>query len=338
MLLTQPTSRQTELKSAPVEGVASPESGRLPDYIRIARFDHATKHIFIVPGIILALVLRGTPEHNVAISILLGFASAVLIASANYVINEWLDREFDAYHPLKSQRVAVRRALSPHLVYLEYACLAAGGLLLASQLGAPFFVTSVIFLLSGVAYNVQPMRTKDRTYFDVISESINNPIRLILGWTMIDSATLPPSSLLLAYWMGGAFLMAAKRMSEYRDIAAEQGTEVLHLYRKSFRAYTAENLMVSCLLYAMLSCFFIAVFLIKYRVEYVLAFPLIAVLFSLYFWLSLRPGSIAQKPERLFRSRRLVGVAGLLIVALIVLSFVRLPALNVLTEPNFVGF
>jgi 4-hydroxybenzoate polyprenyltransferase len=326
------------LKSAALTDVVLPEPGRLVDYFRIARIDHSTKHIFIVPGIVLALALRGSPEHNPVILIALGFASAVLIASSNYVINEWLDREFDAYHPLKSQRAAVRRTLSAHLIYIEYACLAAVGLLLASQVGFLFFITSVIFLLSGLAYNVKPIRTKDRTYFDVISESINNPIRLILGWTMIDSATLPPSSLLFAYWMGGAFLMSAKRMSEYRDIAAEQGTAVLHLYRRSFRAYTAENLMVSCLLYAMLSGFFIAVFLIKYRVEYVLAFPLISLLFSLYFWLSLRPGSIAQKPERLFRSRRLVAVVGLLVVSLVILSFVRIPALNVLTEPHFVRF
>src|SRR3546814_15555338 len=83
---------------------------------------------------------------------------------------------------------------------------------------------------------------------DVISESINNPIRLTLGWTMVDPTTLPPSSLLLAYWTGGAFLMGAKRLSEYRDISTEAGMQMLHRYRRSFSAYTAESLTVCCLL------------------------------------------------------------------------------------------
>ena len=38
---------------------------------------------------------------------------------------------------------------------------------------------------------------------------------------MIDPTTLPPASLLLAYWFGGAFLMAAKRLAEYKEISVK---------------------------------------------------------------------------------------------------------------------
>lgn len=327
--------------NAPLPGGLRPVAPRslpratLHDYLAIARFDHATKHVFIIPGIILAFALRGLwPEHAI-VMLLAGCCSAVSIASANYVINEWLDREFDAHHPSKSKRTAVNTHLSPVIVYTEYAILLAIGIALSLSIGSFFFATTILFALSGLLYNVRPIRTKDRAYLDVISESINNPLRLTLGWTMIDPTSLPPSSLLLAYWGGGAFLMAAKRLSEYRDIQADAGIGVLHLYRRSFRYYTAENLTVSCFLYAISCAFFLAVFLIKYRVEYIIAFPLIAFLFAVYLWLALRKDSIAQRPERLFRSRRLVVTLAALIALLLVLTFVHLPFLEYVSDPSF---
>ena len=52
--------------------------------------------------------------------------------------------------------------------------------------------------MMGILYNVEPIRTKDRAYVDVLSESINNPLRFLLGWSAIVSDVLPPSSVLLA--------------------------------------------------------------------------------------------------------------------------------------------
>jgi 4-hydroxybenzoate polyprenyltransferase len=307
----------------------------LKDYVTIARFDHATKHAFIIPGIILAYALRKPPLDHAVFAVIAGFISAIAIASANYVINEWLDREFDAFHPVKSGRAAVNSVFSPQLVYLEYAILAVIGLALAYQVGTSFFYTSVLFLISGIIYNVKPMRSKNHAYFDVISESVNNPIRLTLGWTMIDPTYLPPLSLIMAYWMAGAFLMSAKRLSEYRDLSDAGEMERLHLYRSSFKSYTSASLTVSCFLYAMLSAFFIAIFLIKYRIEYIIALPFIAFLFASYLWLSLRKNSIAQRPERMFRSRRLVASLAIAVAVIIVMSFVDLPFLKTVFESDF---
>ena len=117
---------------------------------------------------------------------------------------------------------------------------------------------------------------------------------------MVDSTTLPPSSLLLAYWMAGAFLMGAKRLSEYSEIRATSGIEMLTRYRRSWPHILRRILIISCFLYAMIAAFAIAVFLVKYRIEYVLAFPFIASMFAVYLWLAFRTGSVVQRPEQAF--------------------------------------
>ena len=55
----------------------------------------------IVPGIILANLLRGVRTDHLLLSLVLGLATAICIASANYVINEWLDREFRSPNPAR---------------------------------------------------------------------------------------------------------------------------------------------------------------------------------------------------------------------------------------------
>jgi 4-hydroxybenzoate polyprenyltransferase len=317
------------------EGAMKPPA-TLADYVAIARPDHWIKHVFVLPGIVLAWALVPQWATDLSLEAIgLGLVAAAAISSANYVINEWLDAAFDAHHPTKSLRPAVTRTMSATIVYLEYALLAALGLLAAAAVSELCLIAAVLFVLSGLAYNVEPLRTKDRAYLDVATESLNNPIRLLIGWAMVAPTMLPPSSLVLAYWMGGAFLMAVKRLAEYRTIAATHGAEVLSAYRRSFRYYTAERLLILAFLCALLAAFFIAVFLIKYRIEYLLSFPLFALLFTVYLRMGLKRASNAQTPERLFEERLLLAVVVVLVAALGVLTVVDIPSLDVLSEPHY---
>ncbi len=115
--------------------------------------------------------------------------------------------------------------------------------------------------------------------------------------------------------------MALKRLSEYRQI----GPERAGWYRKSFRHYTEKTLLNAVVFYAATAMLFFGAFIMRYRLEWVLAFPVIALLMAEYFNLSLQPDSAAQNPEKLFRERRLMILLLICVVLLVVLLYVDVP-------------
>ena len=301
----------------------------LADLVAIARPDHWFKNVFMLPGAALALVLTDDAVAPELVYLLFGVVSTCLIASANYTINEWLDAEFDRHHPVKRFRPSAAGRVSATTVYIQWAVLAFVGLTIAAAISTHFLLFSGLLLAMGLVYNVKPLRTKDRQYLDVLSESINNPLRFLLGWSAIIGDVLPPSSILLAYWMGGAYLMAIKRYAEYRFIGS---AELAGQYRRSFRYYTEESLLASAFFYALCSAFFLGVFLIKYRIEFLLSMPFLAFLFTWYLVIGMRAQSPAQNPEKLYRERPFLLYVAALGCLVVLLFFVHLPWLNVLVE------
>jgi len=295
-------------------------------YLYIARPDHWFKNIFMLPGMIMGLYYLNFQFDLKYIPLLLvGILATCLIASANYVINEWLDMESDRFHPVKKNRPAVIAGLNAKIVYSEYILIALAGLFLSYLVSFQFLITEMFFLLMGFIYNVKPMRTKDKVYLDVLSESVNNPIRFILGWQLMGITLFPPSSVLLAYWMGGAFLMSTKRFAEYRFI---NDHELAGKYRQSFRHYTEERLLIATVFYALCSSFFLAIFLIKHRIELLISFPFLALLFAWYLHIGFEKNSIVQNPEKLYRKKGFVIYVFFLSVLLVVLLKIDIPLLN----------
>ncbi len=304
--------------------------GKFKHYLAIARLDHWFKNIFMLPGIVIPWIYL-SPEIDVLlfIKLVVGVLSTCFIASANYVINEWLDAEFDRFHPVKKHRPSVTQGLKQNYVYLEYALFGLAGLGMAMWVDLRFFYVALFFLIMGFMYNVRPFRTKDRPYIDVISESINNPIRLTLGWLMVSPETFPPSSLLVSYWFGGAFLMATKRFSEFRFINDKESAS---LYRKSFGFYDEQKLMVSVVFYALVSTFFLAIFLFKHRLELIVAFPFIALIFAWYLNMGYDENSPAQRPEKLYKQKSFIAYLGFVVVLVVALMLVDIPFLEVFQQ------
>ena len=149
---------------------------KLRPYLQIARVDHWFKNLLVLPGTACAALLSQTPFAHYAGRLGLALLGLCLVASANYVLNEWLDKDFDRFHPDKMTRPSVVRDLNPIWVYGEYAILLALGLGLCALVSRQVAATAASLWIMGIAYNVRPLRTKERVYLDVLSESVNNPI------------------------------------------------------------------------------------------------------------------------------------------------------------------
>lgn len=295
-------------------------------YISIARPDDWAKNIFVVPGIVLAYFFQ--PQILTAhlwLDLLLALLAACLVASSNYVLNELLDAEKDRHHPVKRLRPIPSGAARKSVAGVEWLALAAAGLGLSFAINPAFGWTAAALWIMGCVYNIPPVRSKDMPYVDVLSESVNNPIRFCMGWYATGCTALPPATMLLAYWMFGAFLMAVKRFAEYRHIGdpAAAGR-----YRRSFVYYNEERLMESVFFYAALFGMLSGIFIARYHLELMLATPFVALAMAYYIHLGYKPDSPVQYPERLYRSRKLMLLSALAFGACVALLFLRWPAFH----------
>jgi len=309
-----------------------PLGKRLRAHIAIARLDHSIKNIFVLPGVIVPIsVYPSLFNRQLAGALLLAFAAVTLIACSNYVINEVLDAPFDRLHPIKKNRPAALGLVHTGAAYAQWLVMMVAGIAIDLRISRMFALTALVLWIMGCLYNFPPIRAKDVPYLDVLTESINNPLRMLLGWYAVTSVVVPPVSLLIAYWMIGCYFMALKRFSELSEI---KGRYVAGAYRASFRHYTPESLLVSVVFYASAAMLFLGAFIIRYRIELILGFPLVALTMAIYLRLSFKPGSAVQNPEKLYREPMLMASFTATVLVMSLLLFIRLPWLEKFFMPT----
>ena len=315
--------------------VKTPSRPTLKGHLSIARADHWVKNVFVVPGIVVALSIdreRLWALHP--LTFLLGLIAICLITSSNYVINEVLDAPFDLKHPTKHKRPVPSGQVSIPLAYVQWIALMIAGLALSWQISFPFTMTMFTLWLMGCIYNIPPVRSKDMPYLDVLSESVNNPLRMLAGWYLVGTAAVPPTSLLISYWMVGCYFMAIKRFAEYRDINDAKRSAA---YRKSFAFYTEERLLVSIMFYAAQAMLFFGAFIVRYRLELILAFPLVSLVMAQYLALAFKRDSAVQRPEGLYKEPWLMISVAACFILMCVLLFVDVPVLHQIFVPTVAG-
>jgi 4-hydroxybenzoate polyprenyltransferase len=310
----------------------TPGRATLRGHLHVARIDHWFKNVFVIPGIIAAVGVD--PKHvarHLAFRIVLGGVSICLVASSNYVINEVLDAPSDRAHPMKFARPVPSGLVNIPLAYVQWIALMLAGIWIGHFLGAGFALTMISLWLMGCIYNIPPVRSKDLPYVDVLSEAVNNPLRLLAGWFIAGTASIAPASLLLSYWMVGCYFMAMKRFAEWRHIGDPARAAA---YRRSFAFYTEERLLVAIMFYASAAMLFLGAFIMRYRLELILSFPLIALTMAMYLVVALRPNSAVQRPEGLYREPLLMATLVICSVVIAVLLVVDIPVLPRVFAPT----
>jgi 4-hydroxybenzoate polyprenyltransferase len=305
---------------------------RLRAHLAIARLDHSIKNLFVLPGVIVPLsVYPNLLNARMVVTLVWAFVAITLVACSNYVLNEVLDAPFDRLHPTKHNRPAALGLVSIPFAYAQWIAMMIAGVAIGWTISKPFAITALALWLMGCAYNIPPVRTKEVPYLDVLTESINNPLRMLLGWYAVAAWLVPPLSLLMSYWMIGCYFMALKRFSELREIGDRS---VAGAYRASFKRYTPESLLVSVIFYASTAMLFFGAFIIRYRIELLLGFPLVAVVMATYFRLAFKHNSAVQNPEKLYREPALMAWFAATVVVMVLLLFVRLPRLEGMFMPT----
>jgi 4-hydroxybenzoate polyprenyltransferase len=288
--------------------------------------------VFVLPGIVAAIgVDPGHVAPDLWLRSAIGMASICLVASSNYVVNEVLDAPSDLSHPVKHARPVPSGKVNVPLAYVQWLVLMVVGVWAGSLISKAFMFTALWLWVMGCIYNIRPIRSKDLPYLDVLSEAVNNPIRMLAGWFIAGTASVAPASLLLSYWMIGCYFMAMKRYAEFRDIGDQQRAAA---YRKSFAYYSEERLLVSIMFYGSAAMLFLGAFALRYRLELVVAFPLVSLVMAIYLMLAFRPNSAVQRPEGLYKEPLLMAAVVTTSVVICIALLVDIPVLQKVFNPT----
>ena len=293
-------------------------------YLIIMRPEHWVKNILILPGVVLGLNYVSVNSKEI-FNVLLTLISASLAASANYTINEYLDRAHDSNHPRKKQRVSVLGQVTLKGVVAQYSILYFFALLIFYSISTRSFVICLLFMVNALAYNLPNIRLKEKKYLDILSESLNSPLRLAWGWYSLSTIGFPPTSAIVSFWLTGIFLMSLKRyveLSEFSTLAEAKA------YRESLSRYTKQQLLRMSMMAAFSAAMLLGVYITRNRLEFLIILPFVIWIFTEFTITAVDGGKIIHSPETTIRSPKILVILITLVISSLFLYLFDIPALS----------
>lgn len=206
----------------------------MKDIVSALRFHRFGKNLVVIPAMAIAGM---NPEHLP--KLFLSLFGLLIVSSASYLLNEYLDRKNDLHHPLKSQRAFIQTNVNLQVVIVLVAIMYIFTLFYFYFLNQSSVAMVLAFILSALIYNCSPVRTKDRPVLDLITESLNAPLRLQICW-MVVFADYAPLSWTGIYFFINFSCMSLKRYFEFRYLGKNEAI----IYRPVYRYYSEKCLML----------------------------------------------------------------------------------------------
>lgn len=277
-------------------------------YMESLRLERWPRTFAIIPGFIAFFVFyphlepaRNPNTLELSIRLFIALLLTFFISIANYIVNEITDAPYDRHHPLKKKRPLVSGAISHRVLIFIWISLVtvsvATGIIFFDE--TYHFVMGLLALLTaGILYNVPPFRLKDIPYLDSTIEAVNNPIRFLIGWSIVGE-NFPPVILLASWWAFGNFLMVGKRVAEKKFL----GDEISARYRIALKKYQIPRLEFFMIFNAIVFLITFSWFAIQSRyISFLFSIPFLGVYLFMFFKKYTQEINGAEDPEILIRN------------------------------------
>jgi decaprenyl-phosphate phosphoribosyltransferase len=176
-------------------------------------------------------------EQGVAGRAVAAFGVFVLASASVYLLNDLLDRDLDARHPVKRHRPIASGAVTPRVAGLASVVLAFSAVIAAHLLGGPELTLVIAgYLMMTAAYS---RWLKHQPLLDIALIAAGFLLRAVAGGVATGT---PLSTLFLVTATAGAlFIAAGKRASELDAARAEDGAVAIET-RPGLAEYSAAYL------------------------------------------------------------------------------------------------
>ncbi|HYE00241.1 MAG TPA: decaprenyl-phosphate phosphoribosyltransferase [Alphaproteobacteria bacterium] len=208
----------------PADGTTlRPRRTRLPPALALLRPHQWVKNAFVAAPLFFT---PGALSLGNILLIVAGVLSFCLIASAVYVLNDFVDRHADRMHPVKRSRPIASGAVSPAMAAVLLAGALTAGMALAFGLDLAFGVLAAVYFVINMAYS---FGLKHISIVDVMCITLGFILRVMAGAALIG---VEPSVWIIACTgLVALFLALAKRRD---DLVRSLGGQ----HRKSLDGYT----------------------------------------------------------------------------------------------------
>ncbi|MEM7182840.1 MAG: decaprenyl-phosphate phosphoribosyltransferase [Spirochaetota bacterium] len=198
------------------------------NYIRLMRPEQWVKNLILFAGILFGKKIF---ETDMLLRSTSGFLMFSLIASCQYVINDYLDRKEDANHPDKKYRPLASGAIEPGIALSLTACLLPIILVSSYVLEPDFFFICIFYFLFNLVYS---KFLKHIVILDVMSISLGFILRAIAGAVIVKVDI--SNWLLLCTFMLSLFWGFSKRRGELTLLSKSAGRhrKILEEYSPAF--------------------------------------------------------------------------------------------------------